>query len=163
MSELHSIVLGAFKSRGWACREVTGRDVVETGFDAYHGRVPVHVQSFGDAGIVSVVANASLPVPASHRERAAELLMRVNKELILGNFEMEWDGGAVMFRIANLCLGDHPDEELIASLVHNAVAEMDRLAPFLGELLRTNAAALPMLDVKALLQREELLPPTGDE
>jgi len=163
MSPLHAAVLNAFKSRGWLYREVPGMEVVESGFDAYHGRVLAHVQSFAEAHIVTVVANASVTVPASHRNRAAELLMRVNKELSLGAFEMEWDTGHVMFRQGNIFPELRSDEPAIAGLVHNAVGEMDRLTPFLGELCRTRKEMLPLLDVAALLKREELLAPVTSD
>ena len=159
MSALHAAVLNAFKSRSWTYREVSGLEVVESGFDAYHGRVLAHVQSFAAAHFVTVVANASEAVPAGHRNRAAELLMRVNKELSLGAFEMDWDSGQVMFRQGNVFAELRYDEPVIAGLVHNAVGEMDRLTPFLGELCRTKKEMLPLLDVPALLLREELLPP----
>lgn len=163
MSSLHAAVLHAFKSRGWAYREVPDMEVVEASFEAYHGKIPLHVQSFGDAHIVSVVANASLTVPASHRVRAAELLMRANKDLNLGAFEMEWDAGQVMFRQANIFTKHRYDEDLITSLVHNAIAEMDRMTPFLGELCKTTAPMLPLVDLKQLLLREDLLPPAAEE
>jgi hypothetical protein len=164
MSALHAAVLNAFKSRGWVFREVPGMEVVESGFDAYHGRVLAHAQSFAEAHFVTVVANASVAVPASHRNRAAELLMRANKELSLGSFEMDWDTGHVMFRQGNVFSEQCYDEPVIAGLVHNAVGEMDRLAPFLGEVCRTPKEMLPLLDVPGLLRREDLLPPvTNDE
>ena len=133
----------------------------ESGFDAYHGRVLVHVQSFAEAHLITVVANAAVVVPATHRNRAAELLMRVNKDLSLGAFEMEWDTGAVMFRQGNAFPKLRYDEPVIAALVHNAVGEMDRLAPFLGEVCRARKEMLPLLDVRELLGREDLLPPVA--
>ena len=163
MSALHSAVLNAFKSRNWAYRVVPDLEVVEASFEAYHAKVPLHVQSFGEAHIVSVVANASLTVPASHKVRAAELLMRANKELNVGAFEMEWDAGLVMFRQANVFPKHRHDEDLIIGLVENAIAEMDRMTPFLGELCKTSAPMLPLLDLKQLLAREDLLPTAGEE
>ena len=163
ISALHVAVLNAFKSQGWACNEVSGREVVECGFDAYHGRVLVHVQSFADAHFVTVVSNASMNVPVTHKARTAELLMRANKDLNLGAFEVEWDTGQVMFRQGNVFPKNRYDESVIAGLVHNALAEMDRLVPYLGELIRTKKEMLPLLDVKELLAREELLPPVPEE
>lgn len=163
MSVLHAAVLNAFKAQKWAYREVPDVEVVEANFEAYHGKVPLHVQSFGEMHIVSVVAAASQTVPATHRTRAAELLMRANKDLNVGAFEMEWDSGLVMFRQANILPKHRYDEELITSLVHNAIAEMDRMTPYLGELCKTTGAMLPLLDVKQLLRREDLLPPPVEE
>lgn len=161
MSALHVAVLNAFKSRGWAYREIPGLEVIEASFEAYHTKVPLHVQSFDGVNIVSVVANASLNVPPTHRVRAAELIMRVNKDLNIGAFEMDWDAGMVMFRQANVFPKHRHDEDLLCNLVHNAVVEMDRMTPYLGELVQTTKAMLPLLDLPQLLKREDLLPP-GD-
>lgn len=158
MSSLHVTVLNAFKSRNWAYREVPNLEVVEASFEAYHGKIPLHVQSFPEVHIVTVVSQASLNVPATHKPRAAELLMRANKELNLGNFEMEWDSGMVMFRMSNVFPKHRYDEGIIASLVHNAITEMDRMTPYLGELCQTSKVMLPLLDVPGLLKREDLLP-----
>ncbi len=162
MSALHDAVLNTFKSQGWVYQVVAGMEVVESGFDAYHGRVLAHVQSFAEANFITVVANASVTVPASHRNRAVELLMRVNKDLSLGAFEMEWDTGHVMFRQGNVFIKEHYDQSLMAGLIHNAVGEMDRLAPFLSEVCRTRMEMLTLLDLPALLQREDLLPPVPE-
>lgn len=163
VSALHAAVINAFKSHQWAYQEVPGMEVIEARFEAYHGKVPLHVQSYGDAHIVSVVAIASLTVPHSHKSRAAELLMRANKELNVGAFELEWDAGQVLFRQANVFSKHRYDESLIANLVHNAISEMDRMIPFLGELSKATAAMLPLLDLRQLLQREDLLPPAPEE
>jgi len=160
MSALHAAVLNAFKKQGWAYREVPEQEVVESSFEAHHGKVFLHVQSFEAAEIAVVVANVSLPVPTSHRLRVCELIMRANKELNLGAFEMEWDAGQVMFRQSNIFPANRHDEKIIAGLVHNAVGEVDRFTPYLGEVCRTSREMLPLLDVRELLAREDLLPPT---
>ncbi len=159
MSTLHVAVLNAFKSKNWQYHIVPDMEVIESAFEAYHGKIQLHVQSFGEAHILSVVATSTLPVPPTHRNRGAELCMRTNKELNLGNFEMDWDSGAVMFRLSNVFPKHRYDEEVITSLAHNAVAEMDRITPFLGELCKTKKEMLLLLDVKELMSREELLPP----
>ncbi|WP_156346192.1 hypothetical protein [Verrucomicrobium spinosum] len=49
--------------------------------------------------------------------------------------------------------------------MHNAIAEMDRMTPYLAELCKSTAAMLPLLDLQQLLRREDLLPvvPEDDE
>ena len=78
MSVLYAATLQAFKSRGWHYREVSGREVLEADFEAHHGKVLLHTQVFGDAGMVSVVSRASFPFQATHRAKVAELLMLTN-------------------------------------------------------------------------------------
>ncbi len=145
MSALHAAVINAFKSMGWQYRVVPDVEVVECWFEAHHAKVLLHAQTHAEANLVSVVSNASFNV-------------RSNKELNLGNLEVDWETGQVMFRVANLFSPHRHDERIIASMVHTAVAEMDRLTPFLAEVCRLGTGELLLLDIPELLAREDLLP-----
>lgn len=162
-SELFSATLSAFKAQGWIYREVSGMEVLEADFEAHHGKVPLHVQVYGEANIASVVARASLIVPKTHRLPVAELIMRTNKELNIGNFELDWDDGVVMFRVTNIFPPKQHDVRILASLVHAAIAEVDRLTPFLGEIIQTPKGELLLLSVRDLLKRQDLLPPAPEQ
>ncbi len=161
-SDLLNTTISAFRSQGWAFREVSGVEVIESEFEAHHAKVPLHVQVHPDAGVVCVVARASLPIPPSHRLAACELMMRTNKELNVGNFEVDWEEGTVMFRVTNIFTANQADPRVIAGLVHTAVAEVDRLTPFLGEICRTPKGELLLLNIPKLMQRTELLPPAPE-
>jgi len=163
MSVLHASVLTAFKQRGWAYRSVADAEVIEADFEAHHTKVCLHVQSFGESGVLSVVADASFPVPRTHFLAVSELLMRTNKVLNLGNFELDWDEGRVMFRVSNLFQPNRVDERIVSGLVYAAVAEMDRLTPFLSIVCRTPAGELLLLRIIELMSREDLLPPEPKE
>ena len=158
MSALHAAVLEAFRGMGWQYHVVPDMEVVECAFEAHHTKVLLHAQSHAEAGIVTVVANSSLTVPRSHALKACELIMRTNKELNIGNFELEWDSGQVMYRVSNIFGSHRHDTRIIASLVHTSVAEMDRFTPFLSELVRTSELELPLFSIQHLMAREELLP-----
>ena len=88
--------------------------------------------------------------------------MRTNQQLTLGNFEMDWDGGEVFFRVTNVFPVHRGDESILAALVHAAIGEMDRMTPFLGELCRTPKGELLLLNVSELLARQDLLPPAEE-
>lgn len=158
MSALHNAVIDAFKTMGWQYRAVPDVEVVECWFEAHHTKVLLHAQTHAEANLVSVVSNSSFPVPKTHLRAAAELLMRANKELNLGNLEIDWETGQVMFRAGNLFVPGHFDRKIIASMVHAAVAEMDRITPFLAEICRLGTGELLLLSVSELLAREDLLP-----
>lgn len=162
MSALYATTLNTFKEMGWLYREIPEHSVIEADFEAHHAKIPLHVQVFGDTHIISVVSSATQQVPSSHRLPVCELLMRTNKDLNLGNFELEWDSGQVMFRTTNVFPPNRHDSRIIASLVHSAVAEMDRLTPFLGEIIHTPKGELLLLKVADLMKREDLLPPAPD-
>ena len=151
-------VLEAFSVQGWAYREVEGREVVESAFEAHHGKVSLHVQAYSPAGLVSVVAQCSVLVPPSHRAVAAQLLMRANESLNLGALELLWDRGEVVFRVGNLFAAPRGDAKVIAALVHAAIAEIDRITPCVAEVCRQPAHSLGPREIAALLAREDWLP-----
>lgn len=133
-------------------------EVVECAFEAHHSRILTHAQTHAEAGIVSVVSNSSVVAPHTHYLAVSELIMRTNRELNLGNFEFDWDSGQVMFRASSIFGKNRADGRIIASLVHTAVAEMDRMTAYLLELTRASELELPVFDIRGLLAREDLLP-----
>ena len=90
--------------------------------------------------------------------------MRVNKTLTIGNFELDWDTGQIMFRATNLFATHQGEPTIIQGLVHNAVGEMDRIAPMESIVLSAEGAELAGLNIEDLLQRQDLLPeiPTSE-
>ena len=149
----------AFASRGWHCEPVAGRLVVESTFEAHHTRVRVHAQAFPEINAVSVVGYATATVPTARCGLVAEALMRLNQALALGNFEIDYDLGRVVFRATNVFARPSDAPPVVASLVHTAVAEIDRLTPLLTLLLRMSPEELAHLNLRLFLQREDLLPP----
>lgn len=158
-SELYSTVLSVFASEGWACAEVSGREVVHAGFEAHHTRVELHVQVFSELAAVSVVSESPRQCTGpAQRERLAELAMRVNQTLTVGNFEIDWDSGRLCFRVTNLFSSPQGDPAIIRGLVHTTVGEMDRIAPLEAILLGAEGPSLASLDLPSLIRRVDLLP-----
>jgi len=158
-SELYATVLSTFETNGWSFSKVSGREVIQAGFEAHHTRVNLHVQVFEPLSAISVVAESPNQVsdPAK-RERLVELIMRVNKTLTVGNFELDWDTGQIMFRATNLFATPQGEPSIIQGLVHNAVGEMDRIAPLESIVISAEGAELASLSIEDLLQRQDLLP-----
>jgi hypothetical protein len=158
-SELFSTILAAFRSAGWNYAEVEGREVIRAGFEAHHTRVELHVQAFEGLATVSVVAESpEMTEDPTKRERLVELAMRVNQTLTVGNFELNWDDGRMYFRCANLFPDPLGNAEIIQGMVHNTVGEMDRMAPLVAILHRTEGPDLAGLSIEALLEQDDLIP-----
>ncbi|MBP9226077.1 MAG: hypothetical protein KBF76_19575 [Verrucomicrobiales bacterium] len=158
-SELYSTVLKAFDEAGWTYTEVEGREVIRAGFEAHHTRVDLHLQVFEGLSAVSIVSESPHAGAGEIvRERVSELAMRVNQTLTVGNFEVDWDRGRLLFRVTNLFSTPQGDISLIQGLVHTTVGEMDRIAPIETILRRAEGAALAALQIPELLNREDLLP-----
>ncbi len=161
-SPVFSGIQAAFTRMNWQSRRVEEREILEADFEVHHTKVRIHVQAFPELNALSVVATASHQVPDSRMGIIGEMLMRTNLELTIGAFEMNYDDGSVLFRATNIFPPNRVDDRIIASLVHSALAEMDRLTPFLTLVLRMHPEELAKLNLKLFLQREDLLPPVPE-
>ncbi len=153
-----------FGQNGWHCELVEGRDVLRAGFDAHHTRVDLIAQAYPQLNALSIVSESKMTFKETHLATALELLARANKQLTLGGLEYDLDREFLVFRITNLFEREKFDSDIISSMVHCAIAELDRLTPYVAIVRDTPADLLADLDLPRLLMREDILPPVpGDE
>ncbi len=153
-----------FGRNGWHCELVEGRDVLRAGFDAHHTRVDMILQAYPQLNALSVVSESKMPLDEAHLPVVLELLARANKQLTLGGFEYDMDRGFLVFRITNLFEREKFDSDIISSMIHCAIAELDRLTPYAAIVRDTPSDLLDDLDIPRLLMREDIIPPVpGDE
>ena len=155
----------AFGRNGWHCELVEGREVIRAGFEAHHTRIDMVAQAYPPLNALSVVAESPLRLDPEHLPLVLELLARANKQLTLGGFEYDLDRERLVFRVTNLFEREKYDGDIISSMVHCAIAELDRITPYAAIVRDTPAEDLDELDLVELLQREDLLPavPGNDE
>lgn len=156
-------VIEAFGRNGWHHDVVEGREVLQTQFEAHHTRIHVLAQAFTNINALAIVGETPMSPPASHLPYFLELLMRANKQLTIGGFEYDFDRNLLVFRNTNLFDREKYDADIITSMVHSIIAELDRMAPLANILLQTRADLLEDLSIEMLLLREDLLPPIPDE
>ena len=154
----------AFGQQGWHCELVEGRDVLRAGFDAHHTRVDLVAQAYPQLNALSIVSESPMPLDDEHQSPVLELLARANKQLTLGGFEYDMDREFLVFRITNLFERERFDSDIISSMVHCAIAELDRIIPYAAIVRDTPGDLLDDLDIGRLLMREDIIPPVpGDE
>ena len=154
----------AFGQQGWHCELVEGRDVLRAGFDAHHTRVDLVAQAYPQLNALSIVSESPMPLDDEHQSPVLELLARANKQLTLGGFEYDMDREFLVFRITNLFERERFDSDIISSMVHCAIAELDRIIPYAAIVRDTPSDLLDDLDLGRLLMREDIIPPVpGDE
>lgn len=159
--QLQSVV-EAFGQQGWHCEPVEGREVVSASFEAHHTHIHLHAQVFAQLNALAVVAEAPLAPKAIYLPPILELLMRANKQLTLGAFEFDFDRKELVFRLTNLFERERFDADIVSSMVHCAIAELDRMTPLVGTVVKTPPDLLGDLSLPLLLEREDLLPPTPE-
>ncbi len=162
-SALFESVKASFDAEEWAYREVEGQEVILAGFEAQHLKIELHVQVFEEIGAISVVSESVRTTDsAALRERLAELILRTNQELTVGNFEMFWDEGRVIFRASNLFPEGQGDPRIISGMVHSTISEMDRLEPMMDTLFEAEKYAggeLAALSIPILMENSADNPP----
>lgn len=153
-----------FGRNGWHCELIEGRDVLRADFEAHHTRVDLIAQAHPQLNALVVVSETSMSLDEGHLPAVLELLSRANKQLTLGGFEYDLDREFLVFRITNLFEREKYDPDIISSMVHCAVAELDRIVPYAATVRDTPADLLEDLDLSRLLLRQDLIPPVpGDE
>lgn len=154
----------AFGRNGWHCESVEGKDVLRAVFSGHHTRIELIAQAYPPMNALAIIGETAIPLDEEHQPAVLELLARANKNLNLGGFEFDLDRNRLVFRITNLFDREKYDADIITSMVHCTVAELDRLAPYALTVLRTPEDLLDDLDIQRLLMREDLIPPVpGDD
>jgi len=157
-SPLFETVKKTFDSENWAYSQVEDREVILAGFEARHLKVNLHVQVFEEIGGISVVSESEKTTySAALRERLAELIFRTNQTLTVGNFEMSWDEGQIVFRASNLFPEGNGDTGIISGMVHATISEMDRLTPMMDILFEAEKCTdgeLAALSIPLLMETD---------
>jgi len=148
-----------FGGNGWHCELVEGRDVLRAGFEAHHTKVDLIAQAYPQLNALSIISESPMALSEKHLPAALELLARANKPLTLGGFEYDIDREMLVFRITNLFERERFDSDIISSMVHCAIAELDRIIPYAAIIRNTPADLLADLDLQRLLMREDIIPP----
>lgn len=154
----------AFGKNGWHCELVEGRDVLRASFSAHHTRIQLHAQSYTPINALAIVGETAMRITAAHLPAMLELLCRANQQLNLGAFEFDIERQMLGFRITNIFERERYDADIITSMAHCAIAELDRITPYAATVQRTAEKSLAKLNIVRLLEREDLIPPVpGDE
>lgn len=153
-----------FGQNGWDCQLIEGRDVLQTAFEAHHTHLQLHAQAFPPINALVIAAETPMPFASDdHLFYLHELIQRANKQLTLGAFEIDIDREQLMFRITNIFDREKYDPQIVTSMVHFAIAEIDRLTPYALTVMQTSEDLLDDLSIERLLMREDLIPPVPGE
>ena len=151
-----------YGEHGWHAELVEGADVIQSVFEAHHTQVEVITQAYVPLNALCVTSECPVEVPMSHFIAAMELFMRANKQLNLGNLEYDIDRQRLVFRVSNVFEKEIYDKDIVSSMVHTAIAEVDRFIPYLMTVLKTREELLPDLSIERLLMREDFIPPVPE-
>jgi len=157
-------VADAFNEHGWQHEIIEGQEVITTAFEAHHTRVQLFAQVFTQLNSLTIVGETSFETDEIRQPLLLELLHRANKQMNLGGLEYDLDRQRVVFRITNIFEREKYDKDIVSTMVHCSIAEVDRIIPFCSIVQQTAEDLLDDLSLERLLLRQDLLPPVpGDD
>lgn len=89
--------------------------------DTEIGRVRVAVGIHEQSGQWMMVAYHPLVIVSTLRPSASELMMRINQNMIIGNWELDWETGAVRVRTGTIFLGRALSKIEVQSLIETVL------------------------------------------
>ncbi len=163
-SPLFQSLLDIFKARDWQAEIVDPKkEVIHSLFEAHHSKIHVYAQVFLPINTLSIITEAPLELEtAKHLSVLFELINRMNKLLVLGNFEYDLDRKQLVFKISHISESSKLSEKIVASMLHSSITELDRLIPCASTIQKSNLADLLSLSINDLLERQDWVP-KGDD
>jgi len=137
--KLLSAVRGFLESDDWKFSQIEGETALRFGFTGKNGSWSCFVKTYEDKEqfvFYSVLPNN---VPEGKRPAVAEYLTRVNYRMVLGNFEMDFNDGQVLFKISVDVEGGSLAPTMIKNIIYTNVLMVDKYLPGLNKVMYGNA------------------------
>jgi len=127
--QLFDSVIAFFKADDWPVTILEPEAVLHTVYRGDHGEWNCFVLVRDEFRQLAFYSVCPIAIPVSHRPAVAEFLMRLNYDLHLGNFELNFDSGEVRYR-TSLNIGEHDfSPELLRPIIYTNVLMMDQNLP----------------------------------
>ncbi len=131
MATLLDAIIRFLGDEGWDFAREGGADVVRTGYRGDNGRWGCFAQTREELNQAVFFSVLPTVVAEDRRLAMAELLTWVNFDLVIGNFELDLDGGHVRYKTSIDVEGTELTPTLVRPLVYDNVLTMDRYLPAL--------------------------------
>jgi hypothetical protein len=149
MTSLLATAEAFFRQEGWAFERAKDEGILRLGFSGQSGRWLCFVEVKEALSQVVFVSTSTEPVEKPQVPAVAEFLMRLNSELVVGGFDLDYDTGHFRFRTALDSEGSSSWAPLFKNIVMLNVASFDRFAPGVKEV---QAGASPKAVAARLLR-----------
>ncbi|NJN94246.1 MAG: YbjN domain-containing protein [Anaerolineales bacterium] len=132
---LQTTLLNFFTENEWPIISY-GEQTVNVGFAGDHGEWECYAVAREEQEQALFYSLCPLAVPEHKRAALAEFLTRANWGLPVGNFEMNWQTGAIHFKTSIDVEGDRLNEALFGQIVYANVTAMDHYLPGIEAIIK---------------------------
>jgi hypothetical protein len=134
-SPLLDVAKAFLSAKRWAFDQAKNEPVLRLGFVGKTARWPCFIEAKEPLGQLVFFSVRDQPVPGPKRAAVAELAMRINVQLNVGAFELNFDDGIFRLRSGIDVEGHGLDAALMSNLALLNVATMDKYLPALEAVL----------------------------
>jgi hypothetical protein len=142
MGAIFDTVVRFFEEEEWSFTQREDQSLIQLMFQGDNGQWSCYAQAREDLAQLVFYSVCPVNVPEDKRLVVSEFLTRVNSNLLMGSFEMDFDDGQVRFR-TGIAIGEMGlSTGLVEPLVHANLLLMDLCLPHLMTVLYGNATPL---------------------
>jgi hypothetical protein len=133
-------MIGFFAADDWEFSRLKGECTLRVAAEGANGRWDCYATALDEQAQFVFYSVCPVLVPAARRLLVADLLLRVNQELLIGNFDINLADGAIRYRTSIDVTGDRLTPALLKQLVSHNVRTMDQYLPSIMALLGNDVA-----------------------
>lgn len=148
-----AVVREFFEREDWPVRQLDEDLALGIAFQGENGQFTCYAKVLAELQQFVFYSFCPTNVPKNKQLKIAELLVRINNYLIIGNFEFDFDSGQICYKTSIDVEGDRLSVALVEQLVYANVLTMDRYLPAILYLIQgdvTPKAALAHVEARSL-------------
>jgi len=129
MESITETVKSFFKQEATKFEQMSDDGMFEIGFAGQNGCFLSYVAVDEEERTILVETVAPVEVLRSKRLRAAELIARINRPLLIGNFDLNMDTGLISYKTSIILGNSNPHNDLVEHLLFANWSAMDKYFP----------------------------------
>ncbi len=126
---MRAVALGVLEDREIEWEETTDPEVIRAAVASANGEWSLYVVCREEYGRCNIYSQAPWSTPEGVRIAMAELLVRINYGIAIGNFEMDFSDGEIRFKTSLDVAGGHLSRAMFEALLESNLAAMDVYLP----------------------------------
>ncbi len=129
MAKLMEAITAFLKQDGWPYEMADGDAVARVVFQGDNAQFTCYAQTREDVEQFVFYSICPINVPENKRQEIAEFITRANYDMVLGNYEMDYNDGELRFKTSIDVEGSELTPELIKPVLYSNVLMMDQYLP----------------------------------
>ena len=140
MESITETVKSFFKQEGIKFEQMSDDGIFATGFAGRNGCFLSYVAIDEEERTILIETTAPVKAPRNIRLRAAELIARINRPLLIGNFDLNMDTGLISYKTSIILGNSNPHNDLVEHLLFANWSAMDKYFPAITMVVFANAS-----------------------